>query len=204
MTDLPLDINSTRKLTGATTKKVPIDDLTTACYILFTRPEDESLANHHSPFVPEILAVEVPRTSLLFKNTSSQPMHPGVRAVQAASLHFSCTDSHLRCSADGTMNATGIEIPVDTTTTDVAFCPKPTYKLHVSIGIRSHTLTSIECLLNAGAGLNLINASFVHKKWTCHIKHTNLPRLRTPTKEPIQLYGAILLHLRVPDLLTRV
>lgn len=77
------------------------------------------------------------------------------------------------------------------------------YKLHISIGIHSHTLPPTECLLDTGAGLDLMNASLVHKVSTSFIKNTKLLRLLSAIIELIQFHKTILIHLRIENLVTR-
>lgn len=72
-------------------------------------------------------------------------------------------DSAKKGPAADTVTLSGIEIFVDSTTTDIAFCPKHTYKLHISIPVYSHILPPSECLLDTGAGLDHINAILVHE-----------------------------------------
>lgn len=97
-----------------------------------------------------------------------------------------------------------MELPLDTSTTHVAFSAKPTYKLCFSIGIHTHELAPNKCLLDTATGLNLINANLIHLEWINRVKHTDLPRFRTATKEPIHLQGTILLHHQIGNLNTRV
>lgn len=113
-------------------------------------------------------------------------------------------DLHKKCPTENTITATDVDIPIHTTKTDAAFCPKLIYNLHVSIGIHSHLLTSIGFLLDTGAKCNLINVGLLHKERTGSIKNINFPRLCTATKEPIQLYGTILPHIQIGGLPTPI
>lgn len=110
----------------------------------------------------------------------------------------------MKCPADYTTTATDVEIPVNNTATDVAFCPKPTYRRHISIGIYSFTLTPTGCLLDTDTSFNFISANHVDKKRASFTSHTTLPPLRTETKELIQLHRTVRSQLRIGDLASEI
>lgn len=60
------------------------------------------------------------------------------------------------------------------------------------------------CLLDTGAGINIIRSSLVPTSWFKRIKRDKLPTLQTATKQPLSMDGFILLNLRLGDLNTRI
>lgn len=152
-------------------------------------------------FVPtQEQIIERSRAVLLVEKAHLRLVPSAVKTRQATLPQFSHVGSHENCLAEVTITSTVIKILVENTTTDVTFCEKPNYKLHISTGFHSHTLTPTECLLDTGAGLSIINANFVRKMWTSRIVNTSFLRFHTATKGPIQLYETILLHFQIGGL----
>lgn len=80
-----------------------------------------------------------------------------------------------------------MEALADTATLNIAFCTMHTYKLYTFIGIHPHILAPTECPLNAGAGLNFINANLVRKEWTIRVKTQTFHAFALQLEDPFNL-----------------
>lgn len=63
--------------------------------------------------------------------------------------------------------------------------------------VYTYTMAPIEYLSKRDASLDLIRTNHTHPKWNSRGKRTELSKLRTATKERIQLLEKIFLHLRI-------
>lgn len=88
--------------------------------------------------------------------------------------------------------------------TAVALLPKSTYIFTFELGVNTQQFGPQTCLLNTGAGLNLISKASQKRQIFTNIKKQKFSRLRTATKEPISLRGKILLFISMNELSVRV
>lgn len=88
--------------------------------------------------------------------------------------------------------------------TTVTLHAESIYKVSIESGINSIQLQRHTCLLDIGAGLDLINNASLKKEWQTDIKRQQFPGLRTATKEPIILDGTILLIVKIGELKVRI
>lgn len=96
---------------------------------------------------------------------SLPPLHPKT-ATKQGSPRESTTGfaKHFAGCRNRRLNKFGL--PLDTDTTQIVFCAKPTYKTRIPLRIRTHSLAPAKCLLDSGAALNLINTNVIYLEWT--------------------------------------
>lgn len=73
---------------------------------------------------------------------------------------------------------------------------QPTYRCQTSFGTSPVAMLIPQCLLNTGAGLNLVNRTLIPKTWAHRIQRESLPKLQTATEQPLHVKEKILLHVR--------
>lgn len=64
---------------------------------------------------------------------------------------------------------------------------KPTYRVKVSIVVKSSALLTVESLVNTGPGSNLVNNDFVLADWKDFVKSIKSPQLRTENGEVLTI-----------------
>lgn len=89
-------------------------------------------------------------------------------------------------------------------TSVIAICGKTAYRCRVTFGVPSATIHIMQCLLENKTELSLINKTLVSQSWEPRIQRGSLPKLQTATKEPLDVEGNILLHVRFESLFARV
>lgn len=58
-------------------------------------------------------------------------------------------------------------------------------------------LQSNTCLLDTDAGLNNTNSKLIHNNWMHKVKSHPTPRLRSEIKDPIKLFGIVLVFVQI-------
>lgn len=135
----------------------------------------------------------------------SRPTPDKLDKMQEAQALHDNFDTQTRTTPDPTIAAIQSKLKfLLTDSTNFALCAEPTSKLCLSIGTSASILVPTECLLDAGAELNLVSPKCVRPQWTRHANRYSLPRLRTATKEPILLDDTNLLDVLLGDLRARV
>lgn len=78
------------------------------------------------------LEKEGPRAVPVIKQACSPQLHPAIAKIQVASLKPTLMELQKTSPAANTIASTDTDRPLDTSTTNVAFCARPTYKLRIS------------------------------------------------------------------------
>lgn len=87
----------------------------------------------------------------------------------------------------------------DTTSTNVAYFLKPTYKVQVQIGIYSHLLYPHVYLPSLGTGHNIAYKIFLWEEWSMRTKDHSISELRPAKKTLVRLLETILHLIRISD-----
>lgn len=82
--------------------------------------------------------------------------------------------------------------------------PKSTNKVAIKIGINSEERQPYICLLDTGAGTDLINKASLKREWLSDIKRQQLRGLRTVTKEDVLFGGTIPFFVKIGKIKVRV
>lgn len=85
-----------------------------------------------------------------------------------------------------------------------SFFRRVSYRVKMSIGVRSNALLTVASLLHMGTGRNLINTDFLPQAWKDTIKWIQLQPLRTANREVMNIEGFVYLFIRTGDLRIRV
>lgn len=86
----------------------------------------------------------------------------------------------------------------------VALFSKPTYNVRIQVENCSNKLQPNTFLLNTGAGFSVIMSKLLQNDWKHNVKSQPTPRLRSAIKEPIYLFGTILLFVQTGKLHVKV
>lgn len=81
---------------------------------------------------------------------------------------------------------------------------KSTCGLNVTYAITANTMHISVSVLDTGAGVNLTHASLIFSTWQNRIRCNSLSKSRNAKRQPLQLDGKIILHLRLRHLQTSV
>jgi len=86
----------------------------------------------------------------------------------------------------------------------ISLFKKRNYKIGISVGVQASITHPVTCVLDTGAGPNLINKDFLPPSWTDKIRPAQDPGLIAATRQAVSIEGVILLHVRVGELRVRV
>lgn len=88
--------------------------------------------------------------------------------------------------------------------TNIALTVKTTYKVCLTGGIFVSAMRTTHCLLDTGAGVNIIHFSVLPSSWNHYMKRDSKQKMRTVIKQSLPLDKLIFLHLHQRKLNTRV
>lgn len=69
-----------------------------------------------------------------------------------------------------------------------------------SMGLHAQSMSKFQCLIETGAGRNLINKSFINPTWAPCVKRRDSLNLRSANKKPISLEEVIQVNLQIDNL----
>lgn len=110
--------------------------------------------------------------------------------------HFIQKSSHKRSPCTNILDSAELKFPFDTKASQVTFVEMLTNKRSSYIGGQPHTLAPAECPLDTGADLKLFSANIIRREGNSCNKCTDIPGLRTASKDRICQNEIIFLYLK--------
>lgn len=87
---------------------------------------------------------------------------------------------------------------------NVAIRSEPTEKPRHSYEVTAATIRTATCLLDTGAGFDLVDSTDLPSKWTNHINRGKMAHIRTATQDPLRVEKKVIHYLCIGYLCVRV
>lgn len=115
--------------------------------------------------------------------------HPSTKEKTPSDMVTSNDDILHKSNSDNLENCLALSPPFQ----------KPAYQIVIPLGVRAGMQSTVESLLDTGAGLDLINSSFLPPKWRSYVKPFKALPLGTAAEQAVPVRGLISLQVCTGD-----
>lgn len=151
------------------------------------------IKDHTDPEPPGMVSITIIAVALCIKKESGRDIAHGNISTGVENFQSERTE------------ALAPEVLIGVLFTGVDFFPNHKYKIRTCIGVHRSALYSMTCLVDTGAGPNIINEAYPRPDWESRTKRLDPPKLGTEIKELIEVQRiiSVILNMETPQLRTQ-